>query len=359
LPTDLHNIVEIRNSQYLTLEGIAFTGGSHGIRLMNSNYITISGCEIYETGDVAISANSGGTYLGLVIRDNHIHHTNGTGEGMYLGCNNDACRIANSLIAGNYIHHTNRPSVEQGDGIEIKEGSYGNIIRDNVIHDTNYPGILTYSTVGNGAPNIIEGNLIWNSNDYGIQSAADTIIRNNILLGESIGLQSHQAGSPSNIEIVHNTIVASEAGIIIRNISGPILLANNAVYSQSGPAIRLVSGATNQVIVAGNVGAGGMSGASSGFVDGHGIDLDLVDMQYGRQPPVDVFPAPNGALIGSGSSAHVTPTDFNGTPRDGQADAGAYRFNANGNPGWQLAAAFKNSGSIQTTPKPPDNLQAD
>ena len=82
---------------------------------------------------------------------------------MYLGCNNNGCRVANSLIEGNYIHHTNGPTVEQGDGIELKEGSYGNIIRDNVIHDTNYPGIITYSTVGNGPPNVIEGNLIWNS----------------------------------------------------------------------------------------------------------------------------------------------------------------------------------------------------
>jgi hypothetical protein len=31
-----------------------------------------------------------------------------------------------SLIEGNYIHHTNSADVEQGDGIEIKEGSYGN-----------------------------------------------------------------------------------------------------------------------------------------------------------------------------------------------------------------------------------------
>jgi len=183
--TGSHNILEVQDSRYLQIKNIQFTGGSHGIRLMNSDFITIEGCEIFETGDVAISANAGGTYEGLVIRGNHIHHTNGTGEGMYLGCNNDACRVMNSLIERNYIHHTNRPSVEQGDGIEIKEGSSGNVVRHNVIHDTNYPGILTYSTVGNGPANIIEGNVIWNTNDFAIQSAADSIIRNNIILGES------------------------------------------------------------------------------------------------------------------------------------------------------------------------------
>lgn len=186
------NIIEISASRYFVVRGIEFTGGSHGVRLMDSDFVTVEDCEIHDTGDVALSANSGGTYEGLKLLHNHIHHTNGTGEGMYLGCNDNECRVANSLIANNYIHHTNGPTVEQGDGIELKEGSYGNVIRDNVIHDTNYPGIITYSTVGNGAANIIEGNLIWNVNDNAIQSAADAIIRNNIVLDGPVTLQSHQ-----------------------------------------------------------------------------------------------------------------------------------------------------------------------
>jgi len=55
--------------------------------------VTIEDSEIYATADVGISANAGGTYDGLVIRRNHIHHTSGSGEGMYLGCNDDACRV--------------------------------------------------------------------------------------------------------------------------------------------------------------------------------------------------------------------------------------------------------------------------
>jgi hypothetical protein len=222
--------------------------------------VTLEDNEVYETGDVAISANSGGTYEGLVIRHNHIHHTNGTGEGMYLGCNDDTCRVANSVIEWNYVHHTNGPTVEQGDGIELKEGSYGNTIRNNVIHDTNYPGIITYSARGNGPANVIEGNVIWNTNDFAIQSAADSIIRNNVILG-TIGLQAHQAGSPSNQVIVHNTIVTDGDGIAIRNVSGSVVIANNAIYSSGGNAIRLISGTLSLVTLAGNVGLGGVSGA--------------------------------------------------------------------------------------------------
>lgn len=346
-----HNILEISSSSHFVVRGIAFSGGSHGIRLMDSDFITVEGCEIHDTGDVALSANSGGTYEGLKLLRNHIHHTNGTGEGMYLGCNSDACRVANSLVEGNYIHHTNGPSVAQGDGIEIKEGSYGNVVRNNVIHDTNYPGILTYGTAGNGPPNIIEGNVIWNSNDNAIQAAADAIIRNNIVLDGPIALQSHQAGSPSNIQVVHNTIITEGNGVEVRNVVGSVVIANNAIYSQRGTAIRLISGQLNLVTVAGNVGHGGIAGAAFGYIEGKGIVGDFVSAHY-DVPPIDVFPRAGSALIGAAAPAYVVPVDFNGTSRSGSSDAGAYRFNAAGNPGWKIVAGFKNA----VRPLPPGHL---
>jgi hypothetical protein len=351
---DTQNVMEVDGSRYLFLKNLRITGGSHGIRLMNSSFITLEDNEIYETGDVALSANSGGTYEGLVIRHNHIHHTNGTGEGMYLGCNYDVCRVANSVIERNYVHHTNRVSVEQGDGIELKEGSYGNVIRHNVVHDTNYPGILTYSTVGNGAANVIEANVIWNTNDFAIQSAADSIIRNNIVLGGGIGLQSHQAGSPSNQIVAHNTVIG--AGISVRNVSGSVVVANNAVYTNSGAAIALISGSLGLVTVAGNVGVGGLTGKSDGFVAGT-LSADFVAAHYNGAPPVDVFPKDASALIGNGATAYITKEDFNGIARHGVADAGAYRFQSGGNPGWTLGAGFK-AMLPAPRPNPPSDVIA-
>jgi hypothetical protein len=349
------NILEVEASRYLVLRNLRFRGGSHGIRLMQSSFITIEGCEVFETGDVAISANAGGTYEGLVIRRNHIHHTNGTGEGLYLGCNSDACRVRDSIIEWNYIHHTNGPTVDQGDGIEIKEGSSGNIVRHNVIHDTNYPGILTYGTVGNGPPNVIEGNLIWNTNDYGIQSAADSIIRNNIVLGGGIGLQAHQAASPSNQIVVHNTVIGDDTGIAVRNVSGPVVIANNAVYSRTATAIRVISGDTAQVTVAGNVGVGGLSGRPGGFTEGS-LENDFIDAHFGGAPPIDVFPQAGGALVGAGDAGYVPELDFNGAARGGAANVGAYRFASGGNAGWVLAPQFK-SPATAATPRAPTALQ--
>ena len=355
--TAFHNVVEINGSSYLEVRGITFTGGSHGIRLMNSDFVTIADCEIFETGDVALSANSGGTYEGLKLLRNHIHHTNGTGEGMYLGCNNDGCRVANSLIEGNYIHHTNRGTVDQGDGIEIKEGSYGNVVRDNVIHDTKYPGILLYSTVGNGPRNVVEGNVVWNVADNTVQIAADAVIRNNVILG-NVAFQAHQSGSPSNIEFVHNTVINSGSGVQVRNVSGSVLIANNAVYSQS-TAIRLISGDLGQVQLAGNVGAGGLSGGSSGYTDGNGIGVDFVAASFSGSPPIDVFPAPGSALIDAGDPDHCTDVDFNNNARGSAVDVGAYLFSGNGNPGWAISAGFKTAGAAVRRPMPPENLRAD
>jgi parallel beta-helix repeat protein len=354
--TNQQNVVEIRGSSHLVIRGIEFTGGSHGIRLMDSDYVTIEDCEIHETGDVAISANAGGTYEGLRIIRNHIHHTNGTGEGMYLGCNNNACRVANSLIEGNYVHHTNGSTVLQGDGIEIKEGSYGNIVRDNVIHDTKYPGILVYSTAGNGPANIIERNVIWNVGDNTVQMAADVVFRNNIVLG-NVAMQSHQSGSPSNIEFVHNTVISAGNAVDVRDVTGPVLIANNAIYAQ-GTALRLISGDLAQVQLAGNIGEGGLSGASSGFSNGNGIASDMVNGNFSGSPPIDPFPAPGSALIGAGDGNHVVTEDFNGTPRGGAADAGAYAFREGGNSGWAISEAFK-SLAAGPRPNPPENVQAE
>ena len=54
MTTDQQNIVEVQASRYLVLRNLHFTGGSHGIRLMDSDFVTIEDSEIYETGDVAI-----------------------------------------------------------------------------------------------------------------------------------------------------------------------------------------------------------------------------------------------------------------------------------------------------------------
>ncbi len=348
------NIWDIRAS-HVVIQGLEFSQGSAGLRIEAAAHLTIADCTIHDTADVALRLNdSGQTYQAVRILRNHIHHTSGTGEGMYLGCNADGCRLAGALIAGNHVHHTDGPGVSQGDGIELKEGSHDCIIRDNVIHHTNYPCILTYSTVGNGGPNRIEGNVLWACGDHGIQTAADAVIRNNILLGaryEGIALQPHQAGSPANLRIVHNTVIQpANNALALRGVSGDVLVANNALYAAAGAAINPVNGDFSQLTVTGNVGRGGVAGGAYPIATGS-LDGDFVAAHFDGGPPIDVFPRPGSVLIEGADPAHVTELDFNHTPRGGQAHAGAYHYDPDGNPCWTLAAEFKN---IDCHPPGPD-----
>lgn len=186
--------------------------------------------------------------------------------------------------------------------------------------------------------------------------AADTVFRNNIVFG-NVAMQSHQSGSPSNIEFIHNTVISSGNAVDVRDVSGPVLIANNAIYAL-GTAIRLISGDIGQVQVTGNIGEGGTSGVSSGYKEGNGISNDMLNANYSGRPPIDVFPAVDGALIAAGSADHVVLDDFNGTPRSGTVDAGAYRFQAGANPGWQIGAGFKSTVDA-TRPNPPENVSAE
>lgn len=165
-------------------------------------------------------------------------------------------------------------------------------VRDNVIHDTGYPCILTYSTVGNGAANVIEGNAMWSCGDHAIQSAADAIIRNNIILGaaqDGIRNQPHQNGVPGNLIMVHNTVLSTQnAAIRSNNIAGSVVIANNALFAQTGPAIR-VNGNLAQLVVSGNAGSGYLQGINSGFDNSGAIGTDLVSASYSGAPPRDVF----------------------------------------------------------------------
>lgn len=352
-PNASQNLWDIR-AEHVVLRGIAFSGGSAGLRFEAARFVTIEDCEIFETADVALRMNDGGQrYEGIRILRNEIHHTNGTGEGMYLGCNGNGCQLANSLIEGNWVHHTNRDTVSQGDGIELKEGSFGNVIRDNVIHDTNYPCILTYSTAGNGAANVIERNLLWNCGDHGIQSAADAVIRNNVILGAAqsgIALQPHQSGAPSNLIVVHNTVLNDGVPLSLRGMTGAVTVANNALYSSGGTAF-FTNGDTSMLTSIGNVGSGSGPGMSAGT-----LAADFVMATFGGVPPMNVFPRAGGALDGSGEAAHVATDDFDGVARMGVADVGAYALASDG-PRWMLGEGFKD---VSVTPMPmPDGGMMD
>ena len=177
---------------------------------------------------------------------------------------------------------------------------------------------------------------------YGIHVTVGTAEPDQVsAVADGIRNQPHQAGDPQNLVIVHNTILKA-GGDAIRSdgIVGSVLIANNAIYAQSGNAIR-VAGELGAVSVTGNVGTGSLMGITAGFDPGGAIASDFVAATFSGAPPNDVFPAGGSLLVGAASAPKLASDDFNGTLRDGQLDAGAYKFDASGNPGWVIVPGFK------------------
>jgi Right handed beta helix region len=350
----LQNTINIEGATYLTVRGLEIIGnGGDGVNLNSlPSYITLEDLLIHDC-DVGINVRSSADHL--QVRWNHIHHTGrdgGTGEAMYIGCNYATCVVRDSVFEGNWIHDTQVST--QGDGIEVKHGSHSNVVRDNVIHDTGYPCVLLYGTQGGGR-NVVEGNVMWNCGDSGIQAAADAVIRNNLILdspGSGFNSQDHQGATPQNLEFVHNTIVGGSPCLRLSNWGSKtgLVLANNAVYCEGGGYV--ISSLTG-VTVAGNVLVPGTSAIpSSGYRVGRSTAQDLLNAAAHN-----VYPTSTSPLIDAGAAAWVTAIDFNGTARTGVPDAGAYTWTGSANPGWVVTLGFKPPIATQA-PAAPTGLRA-
>ena len=154
--------------------------------------------------DVCLSANSADTHH-LYLTRNTIHDGGGTAEGMYLGGNHGEVIMSESIIALNHVYNCRG---NQGDGIEVKQGSWGNVIAENTVHDCNYPCITVYGT-GGKQQNMIERNMCYRSLDSVMQVQGEAIVRNNLLIdgkNAAFGSTDHQ-GKTTNLQVIHNTLV--------------------------------------------------------------------------------------------------------------------------------------------------------
>jgi hypothetical protein len=305
-------------SRYLCLRGLELTGGSAGIRLHQCREVWIDRCEIHHTGEAALTANTYDTSR-LFITRNHIHHTSGYGEGMYLGANNAKVVMSQSVIAANHVHDC---AGHQGDGIELKQGSWGNWIVGNTVHDTQYPCVLVYGTGGKPA-NLIERNILWGSESVVLQVQGEAIVRNNLIMAGGLGFHSHDhQGETRDLVLVHNTIVTSglAADLHSWNDRPGMVFANNAVYSKDGTAVAAENG-TEGVVFAGNVAFGAVEGVpSAGFRSGRGLtDFRSISWDARRR---DSRPARVSALKGSGDRRFAVWGDLLGLEWGSQVGAG-------------------------------------
>lgn len=301
------NVGANSTASHLVLEGLEVTGGDTGIKIFHATQVWIDDCHVHHVGGAGIAANTYDTSY-LHLTRNHIHDTAGTAEGMYLGANDGVVAMSHSVIADNHIHDTYG---DQGDGIELKQGSFANRIVGNTVHDTKYPCITVYGTDGL-APNVIEQNVCYRSQDNVMQVQGEAIVRDNLIVGGAQGFQSHDhQGTSMNLEVVHNTILSQNRGANLAhwNNRPGMVFANNVVYSQSSQAVVFGSGSSG-VELAGNVALGPVVNASTGFTQGNGLS-DFLGLSWDGSA-LNATPSSGGALIGKADGLWLVEFDLNG-----------------------------------------------
>ena len=308
----LQNVINLDNSQYLLIRNLDVYGGSTGLKLQTVSNFMLSDSKIHHVMGVGVAANSKNTSE-LYFVDNEISYTGGHGEGFYLGSHDGVFKTNNSYVVGNYLHHLASDSAAQGDGIEIKDGSYANVVKYNFVEGTKYPGITVYRT-GRGAAdrNIIEENVVINSIDAGIQVTADAVVRNNLVIGKSTAFVSKPfTTNPVNLVVSNNTFLGGATTIRLTNwLTTDLAFANNAIHSPTGQFYS--SSKTGRAVATGNI---NVSNLATSFTN-----LKLDGTALNARPII------GSVVIGKASSNYLPSGDLNGDTRITKMDTGAVDF---------------------------------
>jgi len=313
------NIIDVYGS-YITVRWLSFGptaagAGVNPLKLRGGNQGIVIDRNVFQGTDIAVAANSSGTYQDISVTDNVL--TNLQSTGLYFGCHDGiSCHALNILIRGNLIN-TVQPGDGVGYGLEIKLNSYATII-ENTVYSSQGPGIEVYGSNRGDPPSLVERNYVEGAQtDAGINvGGGPAIVRNNIVVGNQyngIWAQDYNGrGLQQNVWIVQNTVVSNQTGgIKVSNWQAGAgnVLAFNAIAPLSGtPALTPASPVADTLI--GNTAC---SPATSCF-------------DQPNTAPYDLWPVAGGPLIGaagSGSESWRVADDFMCAPRGSAADIGA------------------------------------
>ena len=349
----------IYDSAYLTVKGLTFLGadgweemGDYGVYIEDSSNVTLSGLDVGQFASTLLAI--GGNNTAMTVSNNHLHDSL-SGSGISVGCSDASCWTEASTFSGNWIHALQGTSAL---AMYFAPGNQGNSITDNVIHDTNYRGLRVDSTEY-GDPNTVEGNVLWNVNEVGIDARGAARVRNNVVFNiDGLGIKSadNGRGTLDDVVISFNTVVNTTGyAISIEDWAGRTgnVLANNAACNPTGRALYFEgstdTGGVDYGLVTGNVLCGLVDGPeelADGYVAGGGFD-DFVDPEGW-----DLYPTGDSHLKDAADPSGdtwVPELDFNGAPRQGNApDVGASEYVGEGPPGGALRVSL---GPPRATPR--------
>lgn len=372
--TALQNVVELSNCSYLYLRGldISHNNGSaaygswasvDAVKFTgNCNDVSLDTCVLHDVGNCGVSSQASLvqriTVYGCEIRNCYC--------GIYWGYYESSSKryAHDGRIAANWIHSC--PPVDldgTGYGIQIKGGSHGNVIEDNVLSlvgGSTRAGICVYHASTNTAvstqPNIIRRNLVRQSRNEGIYASEGALIENNILSdSQNCGIRVTLRNTGSwgsfygRLTIRNNTIqrVMSAAGIGLsvqtNSFSAPFIVANNFSCVNGAATQRSFEGPTNFTgSTSRNYCYGASTGSNLGILAANATNF--WSHVYGNAGYV--YPKTTSVFLNQADPAHLAADDFNGMTRSGTSEPGAYHFTSIANPGWTPANAFKGWGAL-------------
>jgi hypothetical protein len=372
--TAYSNVVQIANCSYLYLRGldISHENGSaaygswaqvDAIKFTgNCNDVSIDSCRLHDVGNCGISSQAP-LVQRITVWNSEIWNCY---CGIYWGYYEDAAKryAHDSRIAANWIHDCPPADLDgTGYGLQIKGGSHGNVIEDNVLVNvggSTRAGICVYHASTNLSvstqPNVIRRNLVRNARNEGIYASEGAVIENNILsdcMNAGIRVTRRDTGSwgafYGRLQIRHNTVqrVMSATGVGIslqtNTFSAPFVVANNFACVNGAATQKAFEGPT---AFTGNAARNYCYGATTGSNLGLWVANSTNFWSHTFGNAGYVYPKTTSVFLNQADAAYVVSEDFNGLPRSGDTEPGAYHFTTTTNPGWVPASQFKGWGAL-------------
>ena len=358
------NAFEFTTSSYIILKDIEIRKGSNAVKFTSTgpcHHITLQNLKLHNTYGVGVGGSDGNHYH-ITISDCEVYDTgrdsSKTGEGIYMSYWDKP--VDYLTIERCWIYDLNGT---EKDGLELKYVRNA-IIRDNVIRGTSktFPCIKIESANDATRTNLVERNICFNG-DSGIETYGDCIVRNNIVFNCDLGIYSRDdAKYPlRNVQIINNTVYNCDTACLqLNGWSGKtgLVVANNVIYQATPSKQTLYIGPSaplTGVAVTSNYYYGTLylnSAPSDGFILGGSPSANFISTDNRN-----FFPAADSVFIDAGSAAYAPADDFIGTarPQGAADDVGALEWNSANADGFDIPSTggFLTDIIAGTVPTPP------
>lgn len=273
-----------------------------GIFIHNSSNIVFRRNTIHDVGQACIAVQKNSSFV--TVEDNVCFNTGLNtgefGEGIYIGTGSlgDLDNTNNVIVRNNIIHDTT------DEGIELKPGTYENIVEGNLLYNISTPFGPTVGAIEISERNA--GNQSWTGNP-------SHIIRDNIVYSSVTAIRLG-TGSTAYNNLIYN-IQSGHYGIYVNNINGDgftRFIYHNTVDLPSSNTMVVAAGTAD---IKNNIGPGTTNNIASS------------DSFYVNKAEGNYHLVAGSAPIDAGLDLTATvPTDIDGNSRGPNPDLGAYEF---------------------------------